>query len=105
MKIYDEITGEEIITPNLNLGYIYSGTRFSHHVDDKEIILEKSASKFAPNGLKHLVSGHDVYESCFYYHTYTTDEKAALKRPGIQEQIDANASAIMELALMLAGGK
>ena len=28
MKIYDELTNAEIITPNTDLGYLYSGTQF-----------------------------------------------------------------------------
>lgn len=28
IKIYDELTNAEIITPNTDLGYLYSGTRF-----------------------------------------------------------------------------
>lgn len=105
MKIYDELTGAEIITPNTDLGYLYSGTRFVEHIDDKEVVMEKTVSKFAPDGLKQIIPGHDVYEDCLYYHTYTSEEKAAQLMPDIQSQVDANAAAIIELAAMLAGGE
>lgn len=67
MKIYDELTNAEIITPNTDLGYLYSGTRFVEHIDDKEVVMEKTESKFAPDGFKQITPGHDVYEDCLYY--------------------------------------
>lgn len=67
MKIHDELTGTEIITPSINLGYLYPSTRFVEHIDDKEVVMEKTVSKFAPDGLKQIIPGHDMYEDCLYY--------------------------------------
>lgn len=46
-----------------------------------------------------------MYEDCQYYHAYTAEEREELEKPTLQEQVDANAAAILELAQMLAGGE
>lgn len=111
MKIYDELTNAEIVTPNTDLGYLYSGTRFVKHVDEKTEVMAGTVTTSCQQGLKRIVPAHDVYEDCLYYHAYTEAEieaqkaeQAELDKPTLQEQVDANAAAIEELAAMMAGG-
>ena len=109
MKIYDELTNAEIITPNTDLGYLYSGTRFVGHTEDAYEVMEGTVTEDCPDGLQRFIPGHDLYEDCQYYHAYTEEELAERGKPTLQEtlqeQVDANAAAILELAQMLAGGE
>lgn len=50
-----------------------------------------------------LTSGY-LYTKYQYYHKYTEEELSERRKPTLQEQLDANATAIAELALMLTGG-
>lgn len=71
MKIYDEKTGLEIESPDLEAGYVYPGRK---KIGTEEKVLEGTVTKRRPEGLRQLV---DVYEDCQYYHAYTEDELAA----------------------------
>lgn len=104
MNIYDELTGELLTSPDETKGYLYDGQRVARHVEETEVILENTVGPKSPNGLRHRVPAHDEYEACKFYHTYTEDELKEREKPTLQEQVDANAAAIEELALMLAGG-
>lgn len=105
MKIYDELTGAELTAPDESAGYLYDGQRVVRHVPEHDEILEGT------DGWRHRIPAHDEYEACQYYHTYTEAEIEAQKaeqvessKPTLQEQVDANAAAIEELAAMMAGG-
>lgn len=75
MKIYDEKTGLELETPDLEAGYIYPGRR---KVGTEEKVLEGTITERRPEGLRQLV---DLWEDCQYYHEYTEDELAAMQPP------------------------
>lgn len=105
MKIYDEITNEELTAPDLSAGCLYTARRVSGHVPETEEIMQGTVTEKNPAGLKHIISGYDVYEDCQFYHAYTAEELAEREKPTLQEQVDANAAAILELAQMLAGGE
>lgn len=101
MKIYDELTNEELTSPDLTAGYLYTARRVSGHVPDTEEILEKTITEDNPAGLKHIISGYDVYEDCQLYHRYTVAELAE------RQQAEIEASTIVlddatKLSLMLA---
>lgn len=104
MKIYDEITGEEIVVPDKTKGYLYEGQRIAKHIDDTYEVMEGTVTEDYPEGLRRFIPGHDVYEDCQFYHTYTAEELAEMAKPTLQDQVDANAAAIAELAMMMAGG-
>ncbi len=104
MKIYDEITNEELTSPNLSAGYLYTARRVAEHVLESQEVMKGTVTEDNPDGLKHIIPAHDVYEDCQYYHTYTAEELAEKNKPTLQEQVDANEAAIEELAAMLAGG-
>lgn len=99
MKIYDELTGAELTAPDESAGYLYAGQRVVRHVPEHDEILEGT------DGLRHRILAHDEYEACQYYHAYTAEERDEREKPTLQEQVDANAAAILELAQMLAGGE
>lgn len=104
MKIYDEITNEELTSPDLSAGCLYTARRVAKHVPESREVMQGTVTEENPEGLEHVVPAHDVYEDFQYYHTYTAEELAEKNKPTLQEQVDANAAAIEELAAMLAGG-
>ena len=75
MKTYDEKTGLEIESPDLEKGYIYPGRR---KVGTEERVLEGTVTERRPEGLRQLV---DVWEDCQYYREYTEGELAAMQPP------------------------
>lgn len=105
MKIYDEITNEELTSPDLSAGYLYTARRVAEHVPESREVMQGTVTGDDPKGLEHIISGYDVYEDCQLYHAYTEEELAEREKPTLQEQVDANAAAILELAQMLAGGE
>ena len=105
MKIYDEITNEELTSPDLSEGYLYTARRVAEHVPESREVMQGTVTEDDPKGLEHIISGYDVYEECQFYHAYTAEELAEREKPTLQEQVDANAAAILELAQMLAGGE
>lgn len=105
MKIYDETTKVELTAPDLAKGYLYAGRMVTGHVADRYEVMAGTVTADCPAGLERLVPAHDVYEDCQWYHAYTAEELAERAKPTLQEQVDANAAAILELAQMLAGGE
>ena len=104
MKIYDEITNEELASPDLSAGYLYTARRVAEHVPESREVMQGTVTEDDPQGLMRIIPAHDVYEDCQYYHAYTEAEQAESSKPTLQEQVDANAAAIEELAAMIAGG-
>ena len=39
MKIYDEITNEELTSPDLSAGYLYTARRVAEHVPESQEVL------------------------------------------------------------------
>lgn len=92
MKIYDELTHEEIQNPDLSLGYTYPGRRFvAHHDAVTEQyhyeIMSRTESMRDGKGLRTKVidvparEAWDEYEQCLYYHAYTKEELDAMQQP------------------------
>lgn len=105
MKIYDELTGAELTAPDESAGYLYAGQRVVKHVTETTEIMAGTVTADCPQGLRRIIPAHDVYEDCQYYHAYTAEERDEREKPTLQEQVDANTAAILELAQMLAGGE
>lgn len=105
MKIYDELTGAELTAPDESAGYLYAGQRVVKHVAETTEIMAGTVTADCPQGLRRIIPAHDVYEDCQYYHAYTAEERDEREKPTLQEQVDANTAAILELAQMLAGGE
>jgi hypothetical protein len=101
MKIYDEITNEELTSPNLAAGYLYTARRVAEHVPESREVMQGTVTEDDPKGLEHIISGYDVYEDCQLYHRYTVAELAE------RQQAEIEASTIVlddatKLSLMLA---
>ena len=101
MKIYDEITNEELTSPDLSAGYLYTARRVAEHVPESREVMQGTVTEDDPKGLEHIISGYDVYEDCQLYHRYTVAELAE------RQQAEIEASTIVlddatKLSLMLA---
>ena len=77
MKIYDEITNEELTSPDLSAGYLYTARRVAEHVPESREVMQGTVTEENPQGLRRIIPAHDVYEDCQYYHAYTEEELAA----------------------------
>lgn len=77
MKIYDEVTMEELTAPDLDAGYVYDGQRQTGTTVDRYEVMPGTVTPERPQGLRRLVRGVAVYEDCKYYHKYTADEESA----------------------------
>ena len=82
--IYDEITKEEIISPDLEAGYVYDGVRVIGRTEEKTEIMPGTVTADRPGGLRRRVPAKDITEPCQWYHAYTAEELAAQ-----QEEDDA----------------
>ena len=101
MKIYDEITNEELTSPDLSAGYLYTARRVAEHVPESREVMQGTVTEDDPKGLEHIISGYDVYDDCQLYHRYTEAELAE------RQQAEIEASTIVlddatKLSLMLA---
>lgn len=86
MKTYDEKTGLEIESPDLEKGCVYPGRK---KIGTEEKVLEGTVTERRPEGLRQIV---DVYEDCQYYRAYTEDELAAMQPPEQEAPADGVAT-------------
>ena len=50
MKIYDEITNEELASPDLSAGYLYAARRVIGHTEESYEIMEGTVTEKCPGG-------------------------------------------------------
>lgn len=81
MKIYDELTQEEIFSPDLEAGFLYDGVIVTGRAEEHYEIMAGTVTEDRPAGLRRLVPAQDITEPCQWYHTYTEDELAAMQPP------------------------
>lgn len=81
MKIYDEITREEIQDPDLSAGFVYDGVIVTGRTEERYEVMEGTVTEERPEGLRRLVPAQDITEPCQWYHTYTEEELAAMHPP------------------------
>ena len=74
MKIYDEITREEITEPDLSAGYVYDGVIVTGHTEERIEVMEGTVTEDRPEGLRRLIPAQDITEPCQWYHKYTEEE-------------------------------
>lgn len=92
MKIYDEITLEEITAPDLSAGRLYEGEIITGHTEEYLEVMDGTVTESRPDGLRRLVPAMAITEPCQYYHTYTEWEKAAAagtEQPSRLERLEA----------------
>lgn len=87
MKIYDEITNEELTSPNLAAGYLYTSRRVIGHTEESYEIMEGTVTEKCPGGLRRLIPAHNIYEDCQFYHAYTDAEIAERNKPTLDDRI------------------
>ena len=76
MKIYDEITREEITEPDLSAGYLYDGVIVTGRTEERIEVMDGTVTASRPDGLRRLIPAQDITEPCQWYHTYTEEELA-----------------------------
>lgn len=76
MKIYDEITREEITEPDLSAGYLYDGVIVTGHTEERIEVMDGTVTASRPDGLRRLIPAQEITEPCQWYHTYTEEELA-----------------------------
>ena len=74
MKIYDEITKEEINGPDLSAGYLYDGVIVTGRTEEHYEVMEGTVTEDRPEGLRRRVPAQDITEPCQWYHKYTEEE-------------------------------
>lgn len=74
MKIYDEITREEITDPDLSAGYVYDGYIVTGRTEEHYEVMEGTVTEDRPEGLRRLIPAQDITEPCQWYHKYTEEE-------------------------------
>lgn len=88
MKIYDEITKEELTAPDESKGYLYESQIKTGMTEDTYEVMEGTVTEDCPNGLRRLIPGHAVFEACQFYHTYTDEEIKRMEEQAAAEQAD-----------------
>ena len=86
MKIYDEITREEITEPDLSAGYLYDGVIVTGRTEERIEVMEGTVTGARPDGLRHLIPAQDITEPCQWYHTYTEEELAQQEQDRTTEE-------------------
>lgn len=76
MKIYDEITKEEILAPDLSAGYVYDGVLVTGRTEERIEVMGGTVTEARPDGLRRMIPAQDITEPCQWYHTYTEEELA-----------------------------
>lgn len=74
MTIYDEITKEPIVDPDLSAGYLYNGKIQTGMTEEKIVVMDGTVNSRNPDGLKKRIPPQPIYENCQYYHKYTDEE-------------------------------
>ena len=86
MKIYDEITREEITDPDLSAGYVYDGVIVTGRTEERIEVMEGTVTENRPDGLRRRVPAQDITEPCQWYHTYTEEELAQQEQDRTTEE-------------------
>ena len=86
MKIYNEITKEELTAPDESKGYLYESQIKTGMTEDTYKVMEGTVTEDCPNGLRRLIPGHAVFEACQFYHTYTDEEIKRMEEQAAAEQ-------------------
>ena len=86
MKIYDEITREEITDPGLSVGYVYDGYIVTGRTEERYEVMDGTVTEDRPEGLRRLIPAQDITEPCQWYHKYTEEELAQQKPTGDTEK-------------------
>lgn len=92
MKIYDEITKEEILDPDLSAGYVYNGYIVTGHTEERIEVMEGTVTEDRPEGLRRLIPEKVLHEECLLYHAYTVEDLAEKNAPSQLDRVEAQAA-------------
>lgn len=92
MKIYDEITREELTDPDLSAGRLYDGEIVTGRTEEHLEVMDGTVTEDRPEGLRRLVPAAEITEACRFYHQYTAGELAAMAHPTQLDRVDAQAT-------------
>ena len=95
MKIYDEVTREEVLTPDLKLGFLYTGTIVVGQTEPEVVVMPGTVTEDRPEGLREYKPAQDIVEECKWYHKYTDEELEAMN-PGTDGDTEKRISALEE---------
>lgn len=105
MKIYDEISHEEITSPNLSAGYVYGGVMVTGYTEETTEVMEGTVTEDRPEGLVRIVPAKPITEECQYYHKYTEEELAiAEKNYATVSYVDNAMTQAISAAIKLTNG-
>lgn len=93
--VYDEITKEEILEPDLSAGHVYDGVRIVGYTDGHYKVMQDTVTEKRPKGLRTWVSPEPITEPCQWYHRYTDEELEAMN-PGTGSDTEKRISALEE---------
>ena len=89
MKIYLEMTGQEVTAPDLSAGYLYDGVFVTGYTEPVVEVIPETVTADRPEGLRRTVPARPVTEACQWYHPYTEEELAARQDGSVDERLDA----------------
>lgn len=89
MTIYDELTREEIASPDLSAGCLYDGVIVTGRTEAHTEVMAGTVTEDRPAGLRRMVPAQDITEPCQWYHKYTQEELAAAKEPSALDRIES----------------
>lgn len=92
MKIYDEITKEEIQDHDLSAGYVYDGYIVTGRTEERYEVMGGTVTEERPEGLRRLIPAQDITEPCQWYHKYTEEELAEKNAPSQLDRVEAQAA-------------
>ena len=95
MKIYDEITKQEITFPDLSKGFVYDGLIVNGRTEERYEVWPETITPDRPEGLGHIIPAQDTSEPCQWYHAYTEEDKQAALNAKIEELSAASSEAIL----------
>lgn len=78
MKIYDEITNEELTSPDLSAGYLYAARRVAEHVPESREVMQGTVTEENPQGLMHIIPESKRRNSFYYDHNLLLSGKTHL---------------------------
>lgn len=70
MRIFDEITKEEIFDPDLEKGFLYDGIIETREEESEEVLLNGTTTEDNPRGLYAVYPKKEIFEECKYYRKY-----------------------------------
>ena len=101
MKIYDEITHEQLESPDLEKGYTYPGQKY---LGTERVTLKGTVERYPPGGLEY---DKPVYEDCLFFHPWELGEKPGTdpQPSDVESRLTALEDQLTATKILLGGGE